>query len=207
MEAQKYVHLVGKYWLNDNGSYVFKSIEALLSFMEGWKNESLPSKKNKIDTKELDKSPDTIKWWIGYADPIYPEDFPQLLCVNCEVLHVKKYLFENESVEFTDGTIAGLRACKLIPPYEYFRKEWGRAVEPTNFWRRIFRDVEKYTQIKLDEQKDHYEEQLAILSEQVPKGAVDFDRIEKHLTAGLNLKTDIEKSLYAYECSINNYKK
>lgn len=37
--------------------------------------------------------------------------------------------------------------------------------------------MEGYAKIKLAEQKEHYQELLAIASEEVPKGSVDYDRI------------------------------
>lgn len=43
--------------------------------------------------------------------------------------------------------------------------------------------------------KEYYEEAIAILSEQVPKGAVDFDKLRKQQIDFVDFKTAIENAL------------
>lgn len=63
----------------------------------------------------------------------------------------------------------------------------------------LINELEKFVNVKLAQQKDHYEEQIAILSEQVPKGAVEFDKQSFEMKRNFDFKNEIVAALLKYE--------
>lgn len=87
--------------------------------------------------------------------------------------------------------------------YESDKDVLNRLLDDSNLAYWLSKGEDKREKDALQKRVEELEEQLEIISAQIPKGAVDLDKIGHHAVAACKLKSDLEKALAAYQTSFN----